>query len=170
MFIIYKFTLTIKIRDEMECLTSKETIDSTFEMVSDASFSEKQSKIPTEEEVNNFLDKVLGLQNLLNKKSEKIGEVNEKLETITWLNNIDENSLRQINILIGVAKDLHSVLVRQFINLNILRKKGIAKDAIKKFKSTIDNLKDIIADLESAFFSLPQIPGFVETTKELSLL
>jgi hypothetical protein len=170
MFIIYKFTLTIKIRDEMECLTSKETIDSTFEMVSDASFSEKQSKIPTEDEVNSFLDKVLGFQNLLAKKSKKISDVNEKLETITWLNNIDEDCLKQINILIGVAKDLHSVLIRQFVNLNILRKKGISKEAIKEFKSIIDNLKDVIADLESVFFSLPQMPGFVETTKELSLL
>jgi hypothetical protein len=154
----------------MECLTARETIDNTFEIVRKTSFSEKKLKIPTEEEINNFLDKVLEIQKFLNEKSEKIEEINGLLEGLTWLNGIKETELLQINTLIGSAKDLLSVLIRQYVSLNFLRKKGIAKDATKRFKSSIDLLRENIEDLESIFFSLPKMPSFIETTKQLSLV
>ena len=75
-----------------------------------------------------------------------------------------------INDLISSIRDLHSSLLRQYISLGFLRSKGIAKEEIKGFKSSIDDLKDVAADLESRFFFLPNISGFQETTKELSLL
>jgi len=154
----------------MDCLSTKETINNTFEIVRDTSFSEKTSGIPTENQVNKFLDKILYLQKYLNDKAEKIEDINERLERLTWLNDIDEDSLRQLNGLIASAKDLHSVLIRQLVNLNDFRKKGLAKEAIKRFKSAIDTLKEIISDLESAFFFLPAMPHFLDNTKELSLL
>jgi hypothetical protein len=155
----------------MECLTTNsETIDSTFEKVRETSFSEKKLKVPTEEEINNFLDQVLEFQRFLADKSIKIEEINDLLENLTWLNGIKESELMQINTLIGSAKDLHSVLIRQYVNLNFLRKKGIAKTATKRFKSSIDVLKENIEDLESIFFSLPKMPNFIETTKQLSLV
>jgi GTP1/Obg family GTP-binding protein len=155
----------------MECLSSEETINNTFEIVRQASFSEKKSKFATEEEIiNNFLDKVLEFQKFLNDKSEIIEDINDRLEKLTWLNGISENDLMQINTLIGSAKDLLSVLIRRYINLNFLRKKGIAKEAIKRFKSSIDSLRENIEDLESIFFLLPQMPEFNETSKQLSLV
>jgi len=154
----------------MECLESKDTIETTFQVVRDASYSEKKLKVPTEEEINKFLDNILELQRLLLDKTVKIEYVTELLEKITWLDKINEDCLIQINTLIGVAKDFHSTLIRQFVRLNFIRSKGIAKQEIKHFKSAIDNLKDSIADLESVFFSLPQMPEFNDTTKELSLL
>jgi len=154
----------------MNCLSTKETINNTFEIVRDTSFSEKTSSISTEDQINKFLDKILDVQKYLNVKSEKIEDINERLEGLTWLNDIDEDSLRQLNNLIGSAKDLHSVLIRQFVNLNDFRKKGIAKEATKRFKSAIDTLKEIISDLESTFFFLPKMPHFLDNTKELSLL
>jgi len=154
----------------MEHQTIKETINQTFELVKDTSYSEKKSAVLTQKEIDNFLDNILFMQQILNARSDKIELINELLEKLTWLNNIEEDSLKQINNLIGSAKDLHSILLRQYINLNDLRKKGIAKKATKRFKSVIDNLKEIISDLDLVFFSLPQIPEFLEITKELSLL
>jgi peptidoglycan hydrolase CwlO-like protein len=154
----------------MECLTAKETIDNAFEMVSETSYSEKKLKIPTEDEINNFLDKVLEIQKYLNGKSEKIEEINNRLDGLTWLNDVNEGELKQINTLIGSCKDLHSVLVRQFVGLNFLKKRAVAKAAVKRFKESIDVLKESIADLESIFFNLPQMPEFKQTTKELSLV
>ena len=154
----------------MECLESQVTINDTFQVVSNVSYSEKKLKIPTEQEINNFLDNILELQALLRDKSDKIDTVNGLLEKITWLNNLDEECLVQINTLISVAKDFHSTLIRQFVKLHFLRAKGIAKQAIKDFKYSIDSLKDAIADLESVFFALPSIPEFKDTTKEISLL
>ena len=43
----------------MECLESKDTIETTFQVVRDASYSEKKLKVPTEEEINKFLDNIL---------------------------------------------------------------------------------------------------------------
>jgi hypothetical protein len=154
----------------MECLESKDTINSTFEVVRDVSYTEKRLKVPTEEEINKFLDNILELQKLLGNKADKIEMVNSLLEKITWLNNINDDCLLQINTLIGVAKDFHSTLIRQYIKLNFLRSKGIAKQAIKDFKYSIDTLRDAISDLESVFFSLPNIPEYNDITKELSLL
>ncbi|MCA1751477.1 MAG: hypothetical protein LC670_06730, partial [Flavobacteriales bacterium] len=65
---------------------------------------------------------------------------------------------------------LHSSLLRQYISLGLLRKRGIAKEEIKGFKNSIDELKESFEDLESVFFFLPEMPEFVETTKRLSLV
>ena len=154
----------------MQSLTAKETINSTFEIVRETTFSEKKLPVPSEEQINNFLDKVLEFQIFLEEKSEKIEEINSLLEELTWLNDINESELKQINTLIGSAKDLHSVLIRQFENLNFLRKEGIAKASTKRFKSSIDDLRENIDDFESIFFLLPKMPHFVETTKRLSLM
>ena len=154
----------------MECLTANETINKTFELVKNTSYSEKKSAAPTQAEIDSFLDNILLLQQDLNIRSEKIEFINERLEELTWLNNIEEDALKQINNLIGSAKDLHSILIRQFVNLNSVRKNGIAKEANRRFKHSIDNLKELTADLDSVFFALPAMAGFKETTKELSLI
>ena len=94
----------------------------------------------------------------------------EKIEEITWFNDLDNDTLMSINDLISSIRDLHSTLLRQYISLGYVRSKGIAKEEIKRFKASIDDLKDVAADLESRFFFLPNISGYQETTKELSLL
>ncbi|WMN11379.1 hypothetical protein QYS49_38175 [Marivirga salinae] len=75
-----------------------------------------------------------------------------------------------LNDIISSAKDLRTSLIRQYISLNFLISNGIAKDEIKEFKNSIDELKESYEDLESVFFFLPEMPDFVETTKKLSLI
>jgi len=103
-------------------------------------------------------------------KTEKIIEINESIERVTWFNDLDDESLMLINDLISSIKDLHSTLIRQYVSLNLIRSKGIAKEEIKNFKNTIDDLKENYQDLESVYFFLPEIPDFKETTKLLSLV
>jgi hypothetical protein len=155
----------------MECLTTKETIGQTYNTISETSFKEKKNlRVPTQEDIDRFLDKILEVQRLLSQKTSKIIEINEKLEQLTWLNGVDDESLKQLNNLIALSKDFHSTLIRQFVKLNFIRKKGIAKQETKSLKMAIDDLKDIIGDLESVFFLLPDFKEFSDTTKELSLL
>lgn len=146
------------------------TINETFQYIRDTSFNEKRQTISAEEETNKFLDRILDLQKILNEKSLKIEDINQRLEALTWLNDIDENCLMSLNDLIASARDLHSILIRQYVNLNYIRSKGIVKDSAKRFKAAIDDLKDIVADIESVFFFLPKIPDFIETTRQLSLI
>ena len=154
----------------MDCLSYKPQIEDTFEKVRALSFEEKKEAVLDEQKINSLLDKILEFKKKFSDKTNKINFLVEKIEEITWFNSLDNDTLMSINDLISSIRDLHSSLLRQYISLNFLRSKGIAKEEIKKFKLAIDDLKDVAADLESRFFFLPNISGFQETTKELSLL
>ena len=154
----------------MDSLNYIPKISATFETVRKFSFEQKQEASFDEEKINNFLDKILDFKQVFSAKTEKINSLVEKIEQITWFNNPDSDSLILINDLISSVRDLRSSLLRQYISLNFIRTKGIAKDEIKNFKTAIDDLKEIASDLESIFFFLPNISEFKETTKELSLI
>lgn len=164
-YLCTRFTLQI-----MECLSHKSEITNTFSTVRNFSFEEKKVSLYDEEKVNAFLDAILDFKNTFQKKTDKISTLTEKIEKITWFDDLDDECLMLINDLISSIKDLHSSLVRQYVSLNFIRSKGIAKDEIKNFKNAIDNLKEVYQDLESVFFFLPEISEFKETTKQLSLV
>lgn len=153
----------------MECLTLKSAISHTFSSVRNFSFQEKKAFL-NEEQVNALLDAILEFKKVFNDKTEKINSINEKIEKLTWYNDIDDETLLSLNDLISSIKDAHSTLIKQYVSLNYIRSKGIAKEEISKFKSAIDDLKESYQDLESVFFFLPEIPDFKETTKQLSLI
>ncbi len=123
-----------------------------------------------EDRVNEFLDVIIEFKSKLSEKTKKIDEVNSRVESLTWFNDVDEEGLMLLNDLISAAKDLRTSLVRQFVAMGLLRKKGIARQEVKNFKCAIDDLKESYEDLESVFFFLPEMPDFVETTKKLSLV
>lgn len=154
----------------MDCLSHKAKIQNTFSSVRDFSYSEKRNPISEDELNNQLLDAILDLKKSIENKTKKIYEVNQNIEKISLLNDLDEECLMLINDLIAAAKDLRTSLIRQYISLDLLRKKGVAKEEIKNFKNSIDELKETYEDLESVFFYLPELPDFVETTKQLSLV
>lgn len=154
----------------METAIYKYKISETFENVRQLSFDEKKESVFDEVKINKLLDTILEFKKVFNDKSIKINALVEKIEKITWFSNLDNESLMSINDLISAIRDLHSSLFRQYISLNFIRTKGIAKEEIKNFKSSIDDLKEVAADLESRFFFLPNNFDFQETTKELSLV
>ena len=154
----------------MDYLTYKPRILETFQNVRNLSFEEKKEAVLDEKKINNLLDKILDFKLHLTTKTNKIEAVIEKIEKITWFNNLDQDSLILINDLVSSIRDLHSSLQRQYLSFNFLRTKGIAKEEIRSFKSAIDDLKNIANDLDSRFFFLPNNDEFEETTKELSLI
>lgn len=154
----------------MECLSPKSVIMDTFSNVRSFSFEEKKVSLLDEERKNTLLDAILDFKSGLKDKTERIYDINEKIESISWLNDLDEECLMILNDIISSAKDLRTSLIRQYISLNYFRKKGIAKEEIKDFKNSIDELKESYEDLESVFFFLPKMPDFKETTQKLSLV
>jgi hypothetical protein len=154
----------------MDSLAHKPTIVETFENVRKLSFEEKKEAVLDEQKINTFLDKILEFKKVFAEKTDRINSAIEKIEQITWFNDVDSDSLLIINDLISAIRDLSSSLLRQYVSLNVIRSKGIAKEEIKNFKSAIDDLKEVASDLESRFFFLPNISDFQETTKELSLI
>jgi hypothetical protein len=154
----------------MECLSHKSEIINTFSSVRNFSFKEKQSPLLDEEQMNGFLDAILDFKKGLTKKTQTIYEFNDKIEKLTWFNDLDEECLMLSNDLISAARDLWSSLIRQYVSMNFIRSKGIAKNEIKDFKNSLDEFKESYIDLESVLFFLPEMPDFVETTKQLSLV
>jgi polyribonucleotide nucleotidyltransferase len=154
----------------MDCISPKTELIDTFSNVRSFSFEQKKSPLLGEESINAVLDAILDFKSELMEKSKRIQLLNERLESITWLNNLDEECLMLLNDLISSAKDLRTTLLRQYIAMNFFRSKGIAKEEIKDFKIAIDLLKEAYEDLESVFFFLPETPEFKETTKKLSLI
>lgn len=154
----------------MEPLSYKSEIVDTFSNVRIFSFQEKKTPLLNEERVNSLLDSILNFKSELKEKTSKLYEINERIEKITWFNDLDQESLMLINDLISSAKDLQTSLIRQYISMNFFRRKGIAKEEIRDFKNSIDELKESYEDLESVFFFLPKMPDFVETTTKLSLI
>ena len=154
----------------MDRLSLKSEIIDTFSDVRNFSFQEKKAPILDEDKVNLLLDAILDFKSGLKEKTDRINDINERIEKITWFNDLDEENLMLLNDLISSAKDLRTSLVRQYKPLDYFRKKGIAKEEIKDFKNSVDELKESYDDLESVFFFLPEMPDFVETTSKLSLL
>ncbi len=154
----------------MECLAHKSEIVETFASVRSFSYSEKKSPTLDQAMINVFLDALLDFKESIKEKTEKINSLNERIERITWFNDLDDECYMLINDLISAMKDLHSSLIRQYISLSYFRKKGLAKEEIKAFKCSVDDLKENYQDLESVFFFLPEMPDFNETTKQLSIL
>ncbi len=153
----------------MECLTFKSEISNTLSSVRNFSFEEKKAFL-NEEKINALLDAIIEIKNFFKDKTEKINSINEKIEKLTWFNDVNDECLILLNDLISSIKDAHSTLIKQYISLNNIRIKTIAREELSKFKSAIDDLKESYQDLESAFFFLPEIPDFKETTKQLSLI
>lgn len=154
----------------MDCGTQKSEIKDTFQEVRNFSFAEKKATSFDENGINAFLDAIIDFKVALKVKSERVNDINNRIEKLTWFNNLDDECLFLLNDVISAMKDLRTSLIRQYISLEILRKKGIAKDEMKRFKHSIDDLKEAYEDLESVFFYLPEMPDYVETTRRLSLI
>jgi hypothetical protein len=142
----------------------------TFQSVRNLSFEEKKEAVWDEKKMNSLLDRILDLKQYLTTKTDNIENVIERIEKITWFNDLDQDSLILVNDLVSSIRNLHFSLQRQYISFNFLHEKGIAKEELQSFKSAIDDLKEIANDLDSRFFYLPNNVEFEETTKELSLI
>lgn len=154
----------------MNSAAFKPQLIETFQNVRRFSFEVKQEAVLDEKKINHFLDKLLDFQKALTDKSLRIEILIEKIEEMTWFNDLDKDSLMLINDLISTIRSLHLSLTRQYVSLNPVRIQGLAKSEIKNFKGVIDDLKDVANDLDSRFFFLPAMEQFQETTKELSLI
>ncbi len=138
--------------------------------IKNAAYEEKQEIRSEEEIINSFLDRINEFKSGLAKTTKKIDPLVDKIEELTWiLENPSSNDLSELNQLIVLAEDLRKSMIIKYVSFNYLRSKGIAKDEISNFKSTIDNFTEAYKDLQSAFFTLPKIEDFQEISRRLSL-
>src|SRR5690606_30674992 len=96
----------------------------------------------------------------------------DKLESITWFENIDDECLKIISDIISLSKDLTQNLERKYRSSSLIKikNKGIAKHEIKSYISSIEDLKEVTEDLEDVFFALRKCDDFNSITAGLSKL
>lgn len=146
-------------------------INSVINEVEISSFQERRHPLTENERNNIFLDALSSFMEKINTTSSKLDGLTKKFESLTWYNNVDEETLKSINKLIGAASDLHHVLIRNYVDYNSnLKSKGIAKECISKFKQSLDDFKEAVADLETVFFCFPEDSEFKNITENLSEL
>jgi hypothetical protein len=86
----------------MEGLTYKPQILETFQQVRNFSFEEKKEAVIDEIKMNKFLDSIIDFKQSLKIKTDKIEEIIENTEKITWFNNLDDDSLLIVNDLVSL--------------------------------------------------------------------
>jgi hypothetical protein len=86
----------------MEGLTYKPQIFEIFQQVRNFSFEEKREAVIDEIKMNKFLDRIIDFKQSLKTKTDKIEEIIENTEKITWFNNLDDDSLLIVNDLVSL--------------------------------------------------------------------
>ena len=86
----------------MEGPTYKPQILETFQQVRNFSFEEKKEAVIDEIKMNKFLDSIIDFKQSLKLKTDKIEEIIENTEKITWFNNLDDDSLLIVNDLVSL--------------------------------------------------------------------
>ena len=86
----------------MEGLTYKPQILETFQQVRNFSFEEKRESVIDEIKMNKFLDSIIDFKQSLKIKTDKIEEIIENTEKITWFSNLDDDSLLIVNDLVSL--------------------------------------------------------------------
>ncbi len=150
-----------------------QALDNTYKLMGKFSFKEKNKPTFNREIIHHLLiNGILDFQNVLKELNEKISNITDELEALTWLkiDTSDQSNLMLVHKIIALSKDLHHSLIRQYNNMNTINCEKIVKEEIKNFKNSIEDLKETTKDVENVFFYLLTAPDFKETSKKLSLV
>lgn len=151
----------------MECLTAKLKIQKTFKEVTELA-NQKNVKALREEAVNNFLDQISVFKDALHEKTKTITHINSKLQILSWVEDLDEECLDLIKGLLQKSNTVHKKLIRSYVEMSWVITKGIAIDAMRKYKIALDDLKEHNQDLEDLYFNIPSDTEFADKIKMLS--
>lgn len=94
--------------------------------------------------------------NYFNDNLVKVSEIIEFIEKLSWFNDLSKSEIKKVNVIIFISKRLTKSLKDHHLN--------------DDQKSVIYDLEEVCQDLESKFFTLPQIDGFKDVTKGLENL
>lgn len=152
----------------MECLADNKTkIQETFKEVNELA-NQKNIKALKEEALNKFLDSISVFRDGLESKTQKISDINSKLEKLSWVDNLDEECLELVRGLIEKSNAVHKKLIRSYVGMSWVITKGIAKEAMRKYKVALDDLKEHNQDLADLYFNLPADIEFANRIEMLS--
>ena len=132
----------------------------------------EEKHVPTQEEIDNFLDAINGIKGDLIKSTSSMLKVTEILEELSWFDRkqMSEPEKESLDTIFKDIGELHPLFIKRYLALTTLRLKGIAKDEIKAYKNAIDDLKEISEDVKYTLYNIGENDDFNSITSSLSLL
>lgn len=120
------------------------------------------SYLSEEEKINELLDNINYFKKFLNKRTEKLNELDEAFSTLTWFDVFSTDEEKKIESLIGRGLNLHKTsllhyvaLRKSFVNLNANKKE------LKNFKMALDNFEDTLFEVKDILFGVRKDPEFM---------
>ena len=139
-----------------------ETQEKIAKIVDDVKrFSEKERTEPSQEQIDQFLDKINWLKDFILEDISRLKSITTGLEDLTWITEFDEKDVEDLRYIVNICKDIHSTLVKYYIKLKSIFN-GMPKQELSDFKLSIDDFREAYTDINSKFFVLPNLQDFKE--------
>lgn len=152
----------------MEVIDSKIQISETFKEVEDYSHFSTNTR---DRISDNFLDKILDLQKNINEDASFFEKLYCSIEKITWFDtlNLDHEFINKLRELIEITRKIHGHIIRDYVYLKNNANKFASKE-LKRLKLALDDIKELVNDVESIFFTLPHNNAFQKANFKIQKL
>lgn len=155
--------------------TSSTDLRELREEVSSESFRnvnfEKMLKALLENPCDENLDLINKVRANFVGSTEAMEDIIEKLQSLTWtIVEPTPDDLKSVADIISLGRQLLKGAVSIVASYQPLWEKGVIITETNEFKEVSGHLGEVLDDIESVYFKLPDLPGFNDTTHELESL
>lgn len=117
------------------------------------------------------LDQINKVRASFVESSEAIEDIIKKLQSLTWtLREPTPDDLKSVSDILFVGRRLLKGSNSIINSYQPLWQKGVIITETSEFKEVSAHLAEILDDIDSVYFKLPNLPGFDDTTHELESL
>ena len=152
----------------VDCATQREQIARFTETVRAAAVAEQRNQHDYEQKVNRFLDFILAEKAFFQRMAEETGALLPQAEGLSWLHDLDRESLVLVQEVIAAMHGLHESMRRRYLKANVFfARHKVGTQELRAYKAVADDLKELAADLHTRFFVFPNDDEFQAITNEL---
>lgn len=103
--------------------------------------------------------------------TEAMEDIIEKLQSLTWtLVEPTSDDLKSVADIIFLGRQLLKGAASIVSSYQPLWERGVIITETSEFKEVTEHFTEVLDDIESVYFKLPNLPGFNDTTHELESL
>lgn len=103
--------------------------------------------------------------------TEAMEDIIGKLQSLTWtIVEPTSDDVKSIADLISLGRQLLKGAASIVSSYQPLWERGVIITEIREFKEVTEHFTEVLDDIESVYFKLPNLPGFNDTTHELESL
>lgn len=154
-------------------IDNTDTIRKVVRDVENISYEQRIHPLTQDENNNVIIEMYSNFKPKLNNFTNALNGLTEKYESLTWLDNPNEDSLKSLHTLITISKSFCNTInldFNHFKTCNALKENNFLKTEIENYEMSIQDFTEVTNDLERVFFTLPKNKEFNTTTDNLKAL